>query len=360
MLTSPVFGAFADRGRRTVLIAVGVAVWSLATAAAAGAVGFYSLLAARAAVGVGEAAYAVISPSLIADFFSPDKRNRILTIFYIATPVGSALGFVLGGMIGESYGWRAAFLVCGLPGLLIAALALLIKEPPRGSQDLGATAKPSVGWLEALRTLKSNRVYVYTVAGYVAVSFATGGIADWFATFLVRERGMGVAEAATWTGVSAVVGGIAGTVMGGLLADRLKGVTKNPYLATSGVAMVVAALLSLLALYVFDGSTRIVLAVTGCQVFLWMYNGPVNALIVNSVDASLRARAFGVSIFCIHAFGDAASPPLIGLISDHTNQNLSLALVLVPIFLLIGALVWIAGWRNLPASDTPDGSGSQA
>jgi MFS family permease len=226
MLTSPVFGALADKGPRRYLIAAGVAIWSLATAAAAGAQGFYSLLAARAAVGIGEAAYAVISPSLISDFFAPERRNRILTFFYVATPVGSAIGFVLGGVIGESLGWRAAFLICGLPGLLIAALALFIKEPPRGQFD---TEKPQpLPWGPALRALAANKVYAFTVLGYVAVSFATGGIADWFSTFLVRERGMEVAAAATYTGMSAVIGGIIGTIAGGLLADRPRTPTWQP------------------------------------------------------------------------------------------------------------------------------------
>src|SRR5262249_44061102 len=152
MLTSPVFGGLADRGSRKLLIAAGVAMWSLATASAALATGFTSFLIARALVGVGEAAYATISPSLLSDFFPPDRRNRVLTIFYAAIPVGAALGFVLGGVLGHAYGWRAAFLACGLPGLLAAGLALLIKEPERGRFDVGSvTAAPS--WPAALRQL---------------------------------------------------------------------------------------------------------------------------------------------------------------------------------------------------------------
>jgi MFS transporter, Spinster family, sphingosine-1-phosphate transporter len=350
MLTSPVFGSLADKGPRRFLIAGGVAIWSLATAAAAGAQGFYSLLAARAAVGIGEAAYAVIAPSLISDFFAPTKRNKILTLFYVATPVGSAIGFVLGGWLGEAYGWRVAFLACGLPGLLVALLALFIKEPPRGQFDVEKAAAPPP-WGEALRSLAKNKVYVFTVGGYILVSFATGGIADWFATFLVRERGVGVAEAATWTGTSAVVGGIIGTLLGGFLADKLKRRTKQAYLALSGIAMAPAALLSVVALYLLEDPMHIVAAVVLCQVFLWMYNGPINAILVNCTAAGLRARAFGLSIFCIHAFGDALSPPLIGAISDRT-EDLPLALVLVPIALAAGAIVWMLGWRALPDDRT--------
>ncbi len=353
MAASPVFGMFADTGRRKVLIAIGVAVWSLATAAAAGAQGFYSLLAARAAVGIGEAAYAVIAPSLLSDYYPPERRNRILTIFYVATPVGSAIGFILGGLLGAAYGWRAAFLICGLPGLLVAALALMIKEPPRGQFDASPAAVPPP-WSAALAQLRRNKVYVYTVAGYTAVSFASGGIADWLVTFLVRDRGMDVADAATYTGAATSIGGIVGTILGGLIADRARRWTSQPYLATSALSIVPATLLAIVALYFLRDPMAIVVTILFCQIFLWMYNGPVNALLVNAVDVGLRARAFGLSIFCIHAFGDALSPALIGVVSDATGRNLPLALSLVPIALAIGAIIWTIGWRTLSQGITTE------
>lgn len=355
MACSPVFGVLADRGPRRILIAVGVTIWSLATAAAAGAQGFYSLLAARAMVGVGEAAYAVIAPALLSDFFPPSRRNRILTLFYVAIPVGSAIGFILGGVLGARYGWRAAFLICGLPGLLVAGLALFIKEPVRGRFDDEAGA--DVPWRLVLQRLANNRPYVCAVAGYTAVSFATGGIADWLPTFLVRHRGMSVGDAATFTGLSAVVGGIAGTLLGGWIADRARAWTRYGYLATSAVAIAPAAMLAVVALFLLHSPAAVVAAIVACQVFLWMYNGPINALIVNSVDARMRARAVGVCTFCIHAFGDAVSPPAIGAISDATGGNLPLALGLVPFALCVGGVIWAIGWRTLPLA-TPGAAGA--
>src|SRR5438128_1434125 len=137
MLTSPVFSSLADRFSRKRLIATGVALWSLATAAAAWATGFFTFLLARSLVGVGEAAYATISPAMISDYYPPARRNRMLTIFYVAIPVGAALGYELGGLMGQAYGWRAAFLIVGLPGLLAALLVLLVREPVRGAFDPG-------------------------------------------------------------------------------------------------------------------------------------------------------------------------------------------------------------------------------
>ena len=345
MIASPIFGAMAERRNRRVLIAFGVAAWSLATAAAALSQGFLSLLLTRSAVGIGEAAYATLAPSLLADFFPPERRNKVFTVFYVAIPVGSAIGFVLGGSLGQHVGWRPAFLIVGLPGLLMAGLAMLMKEPVRGAFD--ASPPTPVSWAIAFRSLIKNKLYVFTVAGYTAVTFATGGIADWFPEFLVRERGMEIGPAGMWVGVSAVVGGLLGTTSGGFLADRLSKVTRQPYLALSGLAMVPAVVLTSLALFVFKAPMAIIGLVIFAQLFLWTYNAPVNAILVNSVEPSLRARAFGLSILCIHLFGDVLAPPLIGLVSDATH-NLERALVMVPIAVLVGGIIWLVGWRTLP------------
>lgn len=346
MLTSPVFGSLADRWSRKALIAAGVALWSLATAGAALATGFVSFMLARSLVGVGEAAYATISPSLISDYYPPDRRNRILTYFYVAIPVGAALGFTLGGLVGHAYGWRMAFLVCGLPGLIAAGLVLLIKEPRRGGLDPEPVAQvPS--WPEALRVLRRTAPYLFAVAGYVAVTWAGGGMADWFPTFLSRYRGMNTAEAGSLTGTATVVGGLAGTLVGGLLADWLKRKTRSPYLALSCLSMIPAAGFAILAL-TSHGKLAIGLGILLAQFFMWFYNGPINAIIVNAVSAGMRARAVSLSILSIHLLGDAISPTIIGEISDRSG-NLMNGMVLIPVMMLVGAAIWGTGWRKLPA-----------
>ena len=345
MLTSPIFGSLADRMSRKVLIALGVALWSLATAGGALATGLVTFILARALVGVGEAAYATIAPSLISDYYPPTRRNRMLTIFYVAIPVGAALGFTLGGLIGNAYGWRAALLIVGLPGLIAAGLALRIREPVRGGFDpVPAPAVPS--WPEALRVLRRTAPYLFAVTGYVAVTWAGGGMADWFATYLVRVRGMDLGAAAGLTGAATVVGGLAGTLTGGLVADRLKGKTRSPYFALSALSMIPAAGFALLALTA-GNRTVIAGAILLAQFFMWCYNGPINAIIVNSVPAGMRARAVSMSILSIHLFGDAISPTIIGLISDRTG-NLFSGMVLIPVMMVLGAGIWGVGWRRLP------------
>jgi len=351
MLTSPIFGALADRWSRKVLIALGVALWSLATGAAALAVGFWTFLLARAFVGIGEAAYATISPALLSDFYPPEKRNRIITIFYVAIPVGSALGFVLGGYFGDAFGWRAAFLICGLPGLALAALVLMIRDPGRGRYDADASISPPP-WMQALGPLLKNRAYVLAVAGYAAVTFASGALADWFPTFLQRQHGMSVKASGMYVGASAALGGLLGTALGGLFADTLKRWTRQPYLALSGWSMVLTTLFAFLAVKVSNTTAAIIMLFVA-QFFLWFYNGPINALIANSVPSALRVRAFALSILSIHIFGDAVSPSIVAAASDHIG--LQHAIQLVPIALGLGALVWLFAWRTLPEQARTDG-----
>jgi MFS transporter, Spinster family, sphingosine-1-phosphate transporter len=344
MLTSPIFGALADRWSRKVLIALGVALWSLATGAAALAVGFWTFLLARAFVGIGEAAYATISPALLSDFYPPEKRNRIITIFYVAIPIGSALGFVLGGSLGDAFGWRSAFLICGLPGLALAGLVLTIRDPGRGCHDTDA-AMPPLSWKQALGPLLKNRAYVLAVAGYAAVTFASGALADWFPTFLQRQHAMSVKSSGLYVGVSAAMGGLLGTTLGGLFADVLKRWTRQPYLALSGWSMVLTTVFAFLAVRLSNTTAAIVMLFIA-QFFLWFYNGPINALIANSVPSALRVRAFALSILSIHIFGDAVSPSIVAIASDYIG--LQRAIQMVPLALGAGALIWLFAWRTLP------------
>lgn len=373
MFASPIFGSLADRIPRKRLIAAGVALWSLATAGAALATGFWSFLFARALVGVGEAAYATLAPVMLSDWFAPEKRNRVLTIFYVAIPVGAALGFSLGGVLGGLYGWRVAFLVCGLPGLLAAAAALRIQDPRDNGMAYGddkLEVQPS--WAIALKELSKNGVYVNAVVGYTLVTFASGAMADWLPTWLARERGhelvgmtlsawdalkvqdvaqfqaqssAALAKAGGLVGMVTIVGGLGGTMLGGWLADRWATRLKNPYLATSAITMAPAAVLAVLALNVESVNVSIAL-IGAAQVCMWCYNGPINTVIVNSTDPWLRARAFSLGILSIHILGDAISPPIVGAISDATG-SLSTGLALVPITLAVGAAVWAWGWKRL-------------
>jgi MFS family permease len=229
LLTSPVFGQLGDRLSRTKLMAVGVGLWSLATAAAGLARNFLQMFSARATVGVGEASYATIAPALISDYFPRRLRGRVFSVFYLAIPAGSAVGYLLGGFLEQRFGWRAAFLAVGLPGLVLASLTLTAPDPPRGIQDAEDAPAPVGSLRDTLAALLRNRLYVLTVLGYAAYTFAVGGLSFIVPLYLNRERGLSLASADLMLGVITLVTGIVGT-FGGFLGDALARRVRQAYL----------------------------------------------------------------------------------------------------------------------------------
>jgi MFS family permease len=347
-LTAPVFGALGDRRSRPRLIALGVACWSLATALSGFATGYLTLLAARASVGVGEAAYVTIAPSLLSDYFPVRQRGRVMAIFFCAIPVGSALGYIVGGLVDKHYGWRDAFFVAGLPGALLAALCLLLRDPPRGAQDGENTpAKPATKPSSAnirkstwatYRRLVRNKAYVLTVLGYAGYTFAVGGLAVWMPAFLERARGIPRSEATVSFGAIVVITGFVGTFVGGWLGDYCAKYSRQAYLWLSAIATLAAAPFVWVSLTTESHTLYLVCMVTA-QLLLFLSTGPINAVTVNLVSATERATAIALEVFAIHILGDALSPPLIGLLSDHFS--LEQAVKIVPIAVVIGGLIWI-------------------
>jgi MFS family permease len=360
-LLAPVFGSLGDRRSRPRLIALGVACWSFATALSGFAINFLTLFAARAAVGVGEAAYVTIAPSLLADYFPVRQRGRVMAIFFCAIPVGSALGYVVGGLVDKHYGWRAAFFVAGVPGLLLAALCLLLPDPPRGIQDRAAGAagrgeaqaipakQSSIGrdaWLTYARLIR-NKPYALTVLGYAAYTFALGGLAYWMPTFLERARGMARSEATVSFGAIVVVTGFIGTFVGGWMGDYFAKRSRQAYLWLSAITTLVAAPFVWVALTTDSHSLYMVCMVTA-QLCLFLSTGPINAAIINLVLASERATAIALSVFAIHILGDALSPLIVGALSDAFS--LQEAIRILPLAVLIGGFVWIWAARAQAAA----------
>jgi len=338
MLASPWFGTRGDRGSRTRLIAAGVALWSVATASAGLAVSFVTLILARATVGVGEAAYGTIAPSLLADYYPKNLRGRVFSVFFAAIPIGAALGFLIGGLVDKHYGWRAAFFVAGLPGLVLAGLLLLLPDPPRGRADEAVPeASPRAAGFAAFFDLARNRGYVLVVLGYAAYTFAVGGLGFWMVPFLVRMRGVPKAAAAVQIGAVLVGAGFLGTAVGGWLGDLLLKRSERAYEWVAAATTLAALPCALVAIVVHD--PRVYLpAVFLAEVFLFASTGPVNTAIVNMVPPTLRATAMAGSVFTIHILGDAISPTVIGLVSDATN--LGLAVLVVPLAIGVSATLW--------------------
>jgi len=341
---SPLFGLMGDRRARPPLIAAGVAIWSVATALGGFARGFASLFGARSAVGIGEAAYGTIAPALIADSFPLEKRGRVLAIFFAAIPVGSAAGYVVGGIVDQHFGWRAAFWIAGAPGLLLSLLVLLVRDPLRGAQEPGTTASVPAQTGPLYARLFRNRIYMLTALGYAAYTFALGGLAFWMPAFLERERHMPRSEATVTFGAIALVTGLAGTFTGGWLGDFGLRWSKQSYLWLSGFVTLLAAPVTWVALT--DPRRAVYLpAIVVAELLIFMSTGPVNSAIINAVAPGERATALGMSVLIMHLFGDIPSPPLIGRLSDASS--LAHGILIVPAAVVVAGVIWTwAAWRG--------------
>jgi predicted MFS family arabinose efflux permease len=338
-ITSPVFGALGDRMSRTRLMAAGVGAWSAATAAGGLTRSFVQLLLARAGVGVGEAAYATISPALLSDYFPRNQRGRAFAVFYVAIPAGSAVGFLLGGALEHAFGWRAAFYAVGLPGVALALLALTAPDPVRGSadKDSGRAATETLG--VTLLGFCRNAAYVGSVLGYAAYTFALGGFGFWMVTFLERVRGVELSRANFVVGSVTVLAGLAGTFVGGFLGDRMAERMKHGQLWLSGLSSIAAIVPTWLALSVISSPGYFIWFFIA-EFLLFLSTGPINVVIVSVVPVGARAMAVAVSIFAIHLFGDAVSPPLIGFLADA--GGLARAVLIVPMAVALSGLLWTA------------------
>ena len=311
------------------------------------------MLACRVLVGLGEASYATISPSLISDSYGPAKRNNALTVFYVAIPVGAALGYWVGAHAAAAWGWRYAFIIAGIPGLLLAGCLLPFVEPVRGQADgpAGAgLAKPGV-W-DVLRLLKRPD-YSLVVWGYVAYTFAMGAFAFWGPSYLMRVYKMTETHAGTFFGAVTAGSGLLATFAGGFAATAWRKRTPAAYSLTLGISTLAAAPC---AAWAFMGGTQLALMTgLGAAIFLlFLGTGPVNTLIVETVPVNLRASAMAMSIFLIHLFGDFWSPEIVGHLSD-TLGSLQKATLILPVVLLVSGGLWLAlGVRTLrQTSKTP-------
>ena len=347
-LISPVAGWLADRKPRFQLAAVGVFVWSLATFGSGLAPTFLALVVARALTGVGEASYVVITPSLVSDYYPPARRGRALAIFYAAIPVGSALGYVLGGAINARFGWRWAFFLAGAPGAALAFALLFLRDPPRGALDIGATGDASGGPAPApslpsppsLGALLRIPSFLFNTAAQIIYTFVVGGLATWMPTYFVRVRHLPLASADLMFGGVLAAAGLVGTLIGGRLGDRLAARHPSGHFLLSGASLLLSVPFAVAGI-VAPSPAIFWPAMFVALTFLFLNTGPLNAAMANVLPAQLRGWGFAMNTMAIHLLGDAASPTVIGFASDRIGLKLPV-LVTVTLPFLAG-LVLLAG-----------------
>jgi MFS transporter, Spinster family, sphingosine-1-phosphate transporter len=379
-VVSPAMGWLGDRYRRTWLLGLGVGVWSLATLGSGLARSYNHLALARSFLGIGEATYGVIAPTVLLDLFAREQRARLMSAFYLAMPIGTALGISLGSYIAKRYDWHTAFFVVGAPALASALVAFVLPEPVRGATEgvavdrlrahekAGATREDYID-------LMVNSSYTYSVFGMAAYTFAIGGMLVWVPNYLFATRQFDQVRAGAILALVTLAAAVTGMSLGGWISDRLAKARPQALFLVPGVAMLSAIPFVLAALF-STTEPAIFAAIFAAEALMFINTGPCNAIIANVVQPNLRAAAYAVSIFAIHFLGDIWSPWLIGKVADmfgdpttmetpvgHALRSIGAVptqvagqppenivaglLIVVPALLLSGA-VMIAGARHLP------------
>src|SRR5882672_4867313 len=397
---APVFGRLGDRYSRTKLMAAAAVVWSIATGLIAWVdrwpwlppslqlnLPFFGLLAlssvalglcsVRALVGIGESSYSTITPTLVADYFPLERRATALGVFQAAIPMGFALGYVLGAVLAHYFGWRVAFMLVGLPGLIVSIFVWKLREPKRGEHDPAPSQPASPGitqrqsWWSTTKQIFMTRDWLLSTAGYTALTFVLGAFATWATLMLARDKHMSETGAAVVLGVVSLVAGAAGTFGGGWIADRVAAKRRNGYFLVCAASSLLAVIPAVIAL-VTHRPMFFLPAIFFAVVLLFVNNAPFHAILVNSVPPAIRASAMALNIVVIHACGDVISRFGVGKLSDSlaggnaaliaglakllgidpTHEHLTAALLVVPGGLFVSALFFLWGARR-PVDPAP-------
>jgi predicted MFS family arabinose efflux permease len=352
MLAAPFTGPLADRYSRKLIIVLGAVFWSGLTLLTAVTHTYLALLVRHTLVGIGEATFVTIAPTFVADLYPEQKRGRILGVFYLAIPVGTAAGYLLGGNLGVTYGWRFPFYVAAVPGFLLALAILFIPEPERGQFD-SVEQTPERSSLSGLAT---NPAFWTATLGMAMMTFALGGLQVWMPTFLSQARGYSLQSANLVFGGIIVVDGTVASLAVGWLGDYLLRRNRSAYYSVSAVSMALGVPLMILALFVRG---PVMLPAIAAAAFLLLFNtSPLNAAVINSVGASIRATAIAVNIFVIHLLGDVPSPTLMGYIADR--RSLQLSFVAPVVAMVFSSAMLFYGMRFAPAVRIPDSGAAGA
>jgi MFS transporter, Spinster family, sphingosine-1-phosphate transporter len=343
MLIAPLFGWLADRMSRWILIGIGVILWSLASGMTALAPTFAILWITRCFVGIGEGAYGPVAPTVIADLYPVKHRGSKLAWFYVAIPVGSALGYVLGGLVAKITGdWRWAFYLVVPPGILLGICCFFMPEAPRGQADAAVSRKAR--WRDYAVLFKTPS-FVLNTLGMTAMTFALGGIGFWMPRYIFKVREWGDKGTVNILfGAIVVVAGLGGTLVGGWAGDKLRTRFSGSYFLVSGIALLLGFPMILLVLWLpFPLAWLFVFIACFC---LFFNTGPTNTALANVTHPAVRASAFAINIFVIHALGDAVSPAIIGYIA-RASDSWNTAFGVVSATFLLGGLFWLWGTRYL-------------
>jgi MFS family permease len=360
-------GRLSDNWYRTKIIAIGTTVWSLLTAATGMATSYAQLFAARLGVGVGEAAFAPAGQSLIGDFFPPSRRAFAMGVFMLGLPAGIFLAYASSGVIYAHLGWRAAFYIACIPGLILAVLALLMREPKRGALDPGRVITAPTGSVLApyLAVLGLPTMWWIIVSG-IFHNFNMYALNSFNSAFLQRFHGLSVRDASIASSIAVGAVGAIGLLLGGYIADRMSVKRRNGRLVLSAWCMTIAAPCIFFALAQPKGAITayIVLMAMG-TITMYVYYATVYTAIQDVVEPRLRGTAVAIYFCCMYIFGASLGPVGTGMLSDHFARKamtdagattmteafkaigLHNAMYAIPILAMMAALVLFAASRTV-------------
>jgi len=341
MVAAPFVGPLADRYSRKLIIVLGALFWSGLTLLTAVTHNYTELLIRHTLVGVGEATFVTIAPTFVADLFSEEKRGRILGVFYLAIPVGSAAGYLIGGNLAPTHGWRFPFYIAAAPGFVLAVAVLFLKEPERGQFD-SVKETPERG---TVLGLARNPAFLTSTLGMAAMTFSLGGIQVWMPKFLYSERHYSLEAANFAFGIIIVIDGIVAAIAGGWLGDYLLKRMKSSYYLVSAASMLLGIPVMIVAL--FSKGKLMIPAIAVAAFFLLLNTAPLNAAVINSVGAHIRATALAVNIFIIHILGDVPSPTMMGWVAD--KRSLQAAFILPVIAMGVSSAILFYGMKFAPS-----------
>jgi MFS transporter, Spinster family, sphingosine-1-phosphate transporter len=376
MIAAPFVGPLADRYSRKLIIVLGAIFWSGLTLLTAVTHTYTELLVRHTLVGVGEATFVTIAPTFVADLFAEKVRGRILGIFYLAIPVGSAAGYLLGGYLAPHHGWRFPFYIAAAPGFLLAITVLFLKEPERGRLDSVKDAETGdllpddfkgglvrefflIVFLYLKKLYRStlvllqNPAFLTATLGMAFMTYSLGGIQVWMPQFLYSERHYTLENANLMFGVIIVIDGIVASLLGGWLGDYLLPRMKSAYYVVSAASMLLGVPVMIVALFV--RGPMMIPAIGVAAFFLLLNTAPLNAAVINSVGAHIRATALAVNIFIIHILGDVPSPTMMGWVAD--KRSLQAAFILPVIAMAISSAILFYGMKFAPPVAVDGASG---
>jgi MFS family permease len=357
----------ADRANRVNIMSVCVIAWSAMVMLCGVAVTFWQLLLARVGVGIGEAGCTPPAHSLIADYFESNARTRAISTYMLGMPLGTFASYLIGGWLNQSYGWRAAFVVVGLPGILLAILMkFTLREPPR--ENLPLSQAPRVPLSAVFATLWKRRALRHLAIGISLATIVTATAGSWVPTFLIRSHGMTTGELGLWLAAVTGVGGGIGMLLGGALIARYGARDeRNGFrIIAAGTALITPALLATLLVPTKELSLVLLLP---ANLFLFCWFGPAFAFVQGLSDVSMRATTVATLLFTQVLFGGFIGGQAVGLLSTALQPTLATdslrwAMVLAAPIALWAAAHFLLATRALgqdsAGSPAPAGQASEA